>query len=341
VLQDGVKFIVATWGDVPEVTITITEPNKVLWMGVSFTNETVDTKLNYAVRGLGLFFGLGVPFTIQKDTIAKGVKTDLIVNPDTQMGKVGTGLWSSAAKVAGLRVLEPLFFNISTTDFGPLATTIKNINSDFVEFPYVTGDQITNIVAALKDAGFKGKVNPGNINPLVLENIVKKVGKEYVEGWECIYYDPKGVVRDPEIVALIDRYVKEYKEWRSEGCNWISSWFLFKDAVENTKSADVDVITKYLQNSKQAVKTFGGYEMLFARPDLKNYKTIDAARGVYVATIKDGKLVPLKTVAVKDHYLVSIKAAGLVDVYEKYWERYGKPNFPPQESLYDFSDLKM
>jgi ABC-type branched-subunit amino acid transport system substrate-binding protein len=340
VLQDGVKFIVTTWGDVPAESVSITEPNKALWMGVSFTNETVDPKLKYTVRGLGLFFGLGLPFTIQRDTKAKGAKTDLIVNPDTQMGKVGTGLWSGAARVAGLQVLDPIYFNPSTTDFGPLATKIKNVNPDFVETPYVTGDQITNIVGALKDAEYKGKVYPGNVNPFILENLVKKVGKEYLEGWESIYYDPRGVVKDPELVALMDRYVQEYKEWHSEGCNWISPWFLFKDAVENTKSVDVDTIVKYLQNFKKGVKTFGGYSQLFARPDLKNYKTVDAARGTYVATIKDGKLVILKTVPVKDMYLVSIKAMGLVDVYEKYWEEYGRPTFPPQPSLFDFDDMK-
>ncbi len=341
VLQDGVKFIVATWGDVAAESITITEPNKVLWMGVDFTNATVDPKFKYVVRGQGLFFGYGMGYTIQKDTKAKGAKTDLIIDPDFQMGKIGTSQWTGSAKVAGLQVLEPLFFNMSTTDFGPLATKIKATNSDFLEMPFVTGDQITNIVAALKDAGYKGRVYPGNIDPLVLDNIVKKVGKEYVEGWECVYYDPKGVVKDPEIVALIDSYIKEYKEWRSEGCFWISPWFFFKDAIENTKSVDVDVVVKYLQNSKKAVKTFEGYSQLFARPDLKNYKTIDSAPGCMVAVIKDGKLVPLKVVAVKDQYLVSIKAMGLVDAYEKYWAEYGKPTFPPQPSLYDFSDLKL
>ena len=341
VLEDGVKFIVATWGDIADASISVTEPNKVLWMGVSFRDEQADPKLKYVVKGQGLFFGYGMGYTIQHDTKAKGAKTDLIIDPDDQFGKIGTMQWTGSAKVAGLQVLEPLYFNRNTTDFGPLATKIKNLNPDFLEAPFVTGDDITNLISALKDAGYKGRVYPGNIDPVVLDNIVKKVGKEYVEGWECVYYDPKGFVKDPEITTLVDAYVKEYKEWRSEGCFWISPWFLFKDAIENTKSVDVDTVVKYLQNSKKGVKTFGGYTQLFARPDLKNYKTVDSAPGCYVAVIKDGKLVPFKAVAVKDQYLVSIKAMGLVDVYEKYWAEYGKPTFPPQPSLYDYSDLKM
>jgi ABC-type branched-subunit amino acid transport system substrate-binding protein len=340
VFQDGIKFIVCSWGDVPEEVVTITEPNKVMWMGVTFRNDTADPKYKYVVRGQGLFFGYGMGYTIQKDTKERGVKTDLIINPDSQFGKIGTMQWTGSAKVAGLEVLEPIFFNMNTTDFAPIATKIKNVNPDFVEFPFVSDDQIPNIISALKDVGYKGKVYPGNIGPRVLENIVKKVGKEYVEGWECVYYDPKGFVKDPEINSLIDAYVKEYKEWRSEGCFWISPWFFFKDAIENTQSVDVDTVVKYLHNMKKGVKTFGGYSQLFARPDLKNYQTIDSAPGCYVALIKDGKLVPFKAVAVKDHYLVTIKAMGLTDVYEKYWAEYGKPTFPPQPSMFDFADLK-
>jgi hypothetical protein len=51
-------------------------------------------------------------------------------------------------------------------------------------------------------------------------------------------------------------------------------------------------------------------------------------------------LAPLKTVTVKDQYLVSIKAYGLLDLYQKYWEQYGYPTLPKQESLFDFVDLK-
>ncbi len=340
VLQDGVKFLLCGWGDVPAEVITITEPNKVLWMGVDMRNSTVDPKLNYVVRGQGIFFGIGLPYTIQRDAAAHGVKTDIIVGPDTDFGKKGTENWSTSAKLAGLKVLDNMFFNMSTTDFGPLATKIKSLNPDFIEIPYATGDQCTNILGAMKDSGYKGRIYPGNINPFILDNIVKKVGKQYTEGWECVYFDPRGIVKDPEMVAYMDRYVKEYGTWHPEGCFWVGSWFLFKDAVEKTQSADVDTIVAYLKNSKTGVRTFGDYSQLFARPDINNYKTIDVAAGMFVGTVKDGKLTPLKAVSVKDFYLVSIKAYGLVDAYEKYWAEYGRPTFPKQQSLFDFSDLR-
>ena len=31
---------------------------------------------------------------------------------------------------------------------------------------------------------------------------------------------------------------------------------------------------------------------------------------------------------------------GLTPIYKKYWEEYGKPTFPPQQSSFDYADMK-
>jgi hypothetical protein len=59
-----------------------------------------------------------------------------------------------------------------------------------------------------------------------------------------------------------------------------------------------------------------------------------------VGMIKNGKLVPIKPVSVKDQYLIAIKCHNLVDIYQKYWDEYGYPKFPDEPSLFDFPDLK-
>ena len=86
-LQDGVKFIVGTWGDVAEESVAIAEANNAMWMGVSWTNETIDPKLKYAVRGMGLFFGLGLPYNLQRDAKAKGAKNRSYRRPGQPDGK--------------------------------------------------------------------------------------------------------------------------------------------------------------------------------------------------------------------------------------------------------------
>ena len=114
---------------------------------------------------------------------------------------------------------------------------------------------------------------------------------------------------------------------------------MLRDAVNNTKSVDVEVLKKYLDKMPRGVMTLTGYSQLFARPDLDNYRTIDVAPGHGVGIIKNGKMGYFKQVSVKDQYLVSIKAYNMVDTYKKYWEKFGKPTFPPEKSEFDFADL--
>ncbi len=113
-----------------------------------------------------------------------------------------------------------------------------------------------------------------------------------------------------------------------------------KDAIDNTQSVDVETIKAYLDKQPHAVRTLTGYCQLFARPDAGNLRTITGEPDWYVGIVKDGKAVPYRPVAVKDHYLGSIMSNGLVDVYKAYWEKYGYPKFPAdQTSVIKFSDL--
>jgi ABC-type branched-subunit amino acid transport system substrate-binding protein len=340
VLQDGLKILVSNWGDPETQTITITEPNKVLTLGAGFNDAAVAPNIDYYIRSSGVYFTRGTTYIIQKDYMARGAKTDVIVNPDTEAGRFGAQLWASTAKLAGLKVLDNLFFNSATLDFGAIATTIKSLNPDMVDTAFTTGNQITNLIAALKDAGYKGLIYPGNMTPFVFDACLARVGKEYLEGTESLYFDPRGIQKDPKMLELVNRYIKEYGEFQIEGCGWLFSWFPFKDAVESTGSVDPEVIRKYLQNSKRGVMSLVGYVQLFARPDKGNFKTIDAAPTTPIAIVRNGKLTGLKVASVKDQYLVSIKSYNTVDAYQKYWDTYGYPKFPDEPSIFDYSDLK-
>jgi ABC-type branched-subunit amino acid transport system substrate-binding protein len=340
VLQDKVQYMVLNWGDIPAETISVTEANKVLWMGLDFTDGTVAPTLNYAIRAQGLFFAQGLFYYIIEDYMKQGAKTGLVVCPDTQQGQIGSQLVAATASTLGLQVLDPVFFAQDTTDFGPIATKIVSANPDSVYMSYVAGDQVVNLLGALKDAGYEGFILPGELDNQTLENCIKRVGVEYMEGMETGSYDPVGVETDPQTLAYIDAYKAMYGDWFSGGCFWVGPWFVFEDAVNATQSTDVDTLVAYLKDSKNGVRTLTGYSQLFARPDIQNFKTVDSAPGHYIGVVKDGKFVYLSTIACKDQYLSSILVYGLQDVYTAYWEQYGTPTFPDQPSRLEITDLQ-
>jgi hypothetical protein len=117
----------------------------------------------------------------------------------------------------------------------------------------------------------------------------------------------------------------------------MAQWFIFRDAVNRTQSLDIDVLRKYFDNAPPATMTLVGYSQMFARPDVKNYRTIDAAPVHGVGIIKNGAMEYYKQCTISDQYLVSILEYGLEDVYKAYWDKYGFPKFPPETPFFKYT----
>ena len=340
--QDGVKYLVDIFGDHYVLTAVHADQNKVIDMGIGFGNETVGTKYQYFFRPLGGYFTAASNYLISRDFVKKGAKTSLVCTIDSEMGHVVAAQYGAADAMAGLKLIPPVFFGMDTVDYGPIATKVKSLNPDVVDFGAAVGDQIVNLVGALKDAGWKGFIFPGAaINPTTYANIIKRVGS-YFDGSEMFYNDPRGiplVAKDPEMKELIDRYIKEYGEFRTEGCLWLTGWFTVKDAMLVTKSVDPVVLKDYLAKGPRAPLTLSGYSQLYARPDINQFRTTDGGPGNGRGVVKNEKLEYIGQITTKDQYIATIKVHKLVDVYQKYWDQYGKPKFPNEPSELDFSDL--
>jgi hypothetical protein len=342
IYQDGVKIFTNDFGDVPDLTALNANKNKVLVLGVGFGDDIVSTKYQYFFRPFGGFFTSGTNYLIARDFYNKGARTTLACTMEGEMGRIAAEQYTGAEALAGMKVLSPVFFGADTVDYGPVATKIKSLNPDMVDFVVSAGDQVVNLATALKDAGWKGFIFPGaGINQTTLANIVKRVGS-WFDGTEMLYFDPRGipvVAQNPEMKALMDRYIKEYGEFQTEGCAWVAGWFSVKDAINATQSVDTTVLKNYLEKGTKGPLTLTGYSQLFARPDIKQYRTTDGGPPSGRGIIKNGKLEYVGQITAKDQYLVTIKYRKLVDVYQKYWDQYGKPNFGSQKSTFDYADL--
>ncbi len=343
IYQDKVSMLVDNFGAASSVTNLHTDPKKVLTFGGGITNDMVSPKYQYFFRHTGGFFIGGTSYQIARDFYKSGARTALVCTIDNDNGRFTAKNYGEAHQLAGLKELPPILFSQDTVDYGPIATKIKSLNPNMVDFGINTGVQIINLLTALKDAGWKGFMAPGtNLPSDVIASIAAKVGP-YFDGAETIFLDPRDmpdVAANPQMKALMDRYIKEYGSFVPDGCFWTGGWFILMDAIKATQSVDTTVLKDYLGKGPKASLTFGGYNQLFARPDLKQYRTVDAAPGTGRGVIKGGKLVYLEQTTVKDQYLSTIKLHNLVDVYQQYWDKYGKPTFPPEKATMDYADLK-
>lgn len=338
IYRDGVKIILDNFLSDEIQTAQIAEQNQVLALGEGFRAEAAKPDFHYYYRTNGIFFARAFHYLLYRDYYNRGARTGLFITPEGPASSIQAQQYEAAMKLAGIKPLPPIFYLADTVDFGPIATKIKSQNPDMVELAGAGGSQAIDIISSLYDSGWKGLISPSSVNKSQLENIVKRVGN-WFDGTELLYFDPRGIQKDPEMLEWLDRYTKEYGEFNESGCFWIQGWWVLRDAVNNTQSVDVEVLKKYLDSQSHGVMTLTGYLQLFARPDLGNYRPIDGAPGHGIGIIKNGNMAYYKQVTVKDQYLVSIKAYGMVDTYKKYWEEYGKPTFPPEESVFDFKDL--
>jgi branched-chain amino acid transport system substrate-binding protein len=342
IFQDGVKYLIDNFGDVYNLTVVHTDQNKVLYFGVGFGDETVGTKYQYFFRPLGGRFTSATNYLLGLDFIKRGAKTGVVCTVDTEIGRVAAVQYGGGEAMAGLKMQPPIFFGMDTVDFGPIATKIKSLNVDYVDFGVAVGDQVVNLISALKDAGWKGVIFPGaGINPTTFNNIIKRVGS-YFDGSEMLYTDPRGipiVANDPEMKGLMDRYIKEYGEFHTEGCLWLGGWFMLKDALVTAQSVDPTVLKDFLAKGERSPLTMSGYCTLFARPEINQFRAVDGSTGAGRGVVKNGKLEYVGQMTSKDNYIATIKFHKLQDVYQKYWDKYGKPKFPAEKSTLDYGDL--
>ena len=339
VLQDGVKFILDSPTGNPVTDAEITEPNKVMVLAADVTGQAADPKIQYYWTPPGIFFGNGYLFMLDKNMETLGKKSYVSLKPDTQVARMVDGMFNAAWAVAApsVKYLGTVYFDqTNTVDFSPIATKIMSMNPEVVDCNYATASQIYN---ALFDVGYKGTFIP-SLQPAEYASVISHCGKAYVEGWQLGLQDPRGIQKDPEMLAFIDAYIKEYGTFVSDGCVWMAYWFVLRDAINATQSIDVDVLKAYLDNQPKAVKTLTGYCKLLARPDVGNLRTVSGEPAQYMAKVTDGEIVPYAAISVKDHYLATIMSFHMEEVYKAYWEQYGYPTFPAdQTSLLKFSDL--
>ncbi len=353
IFQDGVSILLNGYGENPTITAATADQNKRIALVVGFNDEIVGPKYQYVFRPNGGFFGRAMNYAIMQDYAKQGAKTYVVATGDVEDGHVSAAQYAAAAQLAGLKPLPPVFFASDTVDFGPVATKILSMKPDVVDLCVTMGPQVTSIITALKDVGWKGKIFPGaGLGKDTLANVIKKVGP-FFDGTEMLYFDPRGipiVMQNQEMKALLDRYSKEYGEFQTEGCFWVGAWFILRDAIKGAKSVDVDVLKKYLEKGPPPTLTMVGYTQLHARPDLNQLRTVDAPPGHGIGVVKNGQLGFTSQITMQDQYLVSLKSysmtnqyKGILDTYQKYWDKYGRPKFPAAEqklNRFTWEDLK-
>lgn len=300
--QDGIKFIM--YDLFCDSVYTLTEPNKVIAIGVPAGNAIFDKSLKYTYKGGpgDTNFPALIAYAAKKWPEKKSF---YVVEPDRIDGRDFGRLYELIANNIGLKWLGAEYYPTTAADLSAIGTKIKTLNPDLllVSGGGPPGDSM--VIKAAYNSGYRGQIlGPATIPASVMAGIC---GNDPVEGMLCLAWDME--FDDPQ-TALGKKFKADYTakfgKWNDPEIVAANDWYMLKGGFQKAGSVDVDKV-KAVFDAQLVYPSICGTSKVVARPDLGITRGIDTVNGdVPVKTIKNGKAVRLETLSL-DKWMDLIK----------------------------------
>lgn len=206
IFMDKVKFIIGPMGSAAGLAAQeITEANKVLFVGNSFTTKFLSPKTLYSFRTTMTMAEFSLPmakFLAEKFPQAKKVAT---IGPNDETGYDVSGFNKKALLAAGQEVIVQEYFERGTADFMPVLSKIFAQKPDILNLNGSNPGDCGLILKQARQMGYKGLIvkigGPGT------PEMLKVAGKDLMEGF--VYYSPINP-DDQNIIEVNKKYNKKF-----------------------------------------------------------------------------------------------------------------------------------
>jgi branched-chain amino acid transport system substrate-binding protein len=193
------------------------------------------------------------------------MKKAVICAQDDELGIPSVATYRAAFEVAGIEVVGENIFDIATTDFAPIVTSLLAQNPDIVCFDTSYPDYVNLICAQLYQQGYKGKMISCTLDnyPAILE----KTSKDFLEGF--IYQFPD--FDDPALDApnisfknphkFFDEFNKKHPaSWTAVSYEYASIMDLWVAGAQKAGSVDPMAVYKAMKSMQTLPHIFGPAE---------------------------------------------------------------------------------
>jgi branched-chain amino acid transport system substrate-binding protein len=202
IFMDKVKFIIGPMGSAAGLAAQeITEANKVLFVGNSFTTKFLSPKKLYSFRTTMTMAEFSLPMLKFLKEKYPNAKRMAILGPNDETGYEVTGFNLKAHEAVGHEIVFRDYFERGTVDFMPILNKIFALKPDVLNLDGSNPGDCGLIVKQSRQMGFKGMIikvgGPGT------PEMLRVAGKEFMEGF--IYYSPINP-DDPKIKEIERKY---------------------------------------------------------------------------------------------------------------------------------------
>jgi branched-chain amino acid transport system substrate-binding protein len=240
--EDGVKFIMMLGGDTWPAVQPVANQSKMLVSTLLPSDLSPDTPYLIAPCEVHPIYNVtGVQWLAENKP---DLKKAVICAQDDALGRPSVATYLAAFEAGGIDVVaDPLFFDISTTDFAPVMTSLLAKNPDVLCLDTCYADFVHPLCEQAYQQGFKGQIISCTAD--FYEQIIEKTSAEFMEGFIFQFPDfDDAALSDPKINfqdsgGFYAEYSKRWPgEWGAVSWEYASILDLWRAGAEKAGSIE-------------------------------------------------------------------------------------------------------
>ncbi len=259
--EDGVKFIMMLGGDTMPPVVDISNRTGMLVSTLLPSDLTPDTPNLIAPCEVHPIYNVtGVEWLAENKP---DLKTAVICAQDDALGRPSVATYLAAFEAAGIEMLaEPLFFDIATTDFAPVMTSLLAKKPDILCLDTCYSDYVHPLTEQAFLQGYKGQIISCTAD--FYDQMISKTSKEFLEGFIFQFPDFDDPALNQSQVNFSDpnTFFAEYNkrwpgEWGAVSWEYASIMDLWKAAAEAADSVEPQDVLKAMKSGGKGLHAFG------------------------------------------------------------------------------------
>jgi branched-chain amino acid transport system substrate-binding protein len=191
------------------------------------------------------------------------LKTAVICAQDDALGRPSVATYLAAFEAAGIEVVaDPLFFDIATTDFAPVMTSLLANNPDILCLDTCYADFVHPLTEQAYQQGFKGQMISCTAD--FYDQMIAKTSKEFLEGFIFQFPDfDDPALNDPQVNfqrpnEFYAEYVKRWPgEWGAVSWEYASIMDLWRSGAETAGSLEPQEVLTAMKAGGTGKHAFG------------------------------------------------------------------------------------
>lgn len=259
--EDEVKFIMMLGGDTMPPVVEISNRTGMLVSTLLPSDLTPDTVNLIAPCEVHPIYNVtGVEWMAENKP---ELKTAVICAQDDALGRPSVATYLAAFEAAGIEVVaDPLFFDIATTDFAPVMTSLLANNPDILCLDTCYADFVHPLTEQAYQQGFKGQMISCTAD--FYDQMIAKTSKEFLEGFIFQFPDfDDPALNDPQVNfqrpnEFYAEYVKRWPgEWGAVSWEYASIMDLWRSGAETAGSLEPQEVLTAMKAGGTGKHAFG------------------------------------------------------------------------------------